>query len=426
MTLLQLGGGSPSQGKALLEPASNLTEPDASVDPKQKCYSVPDAGQAPDPASSHGMMLQLIGSDKRVVEFGCATGYMSQWLVAARCRVTGVEVDPVMAAQARGICDEVVVADLDIRRLVDLLPGAAFDVAVFGDVLEHLRDPWRVLDETRSVLAPGGSVVISIPNVAHGSVRLALLRGAFDYQELGLLDNTHLRFFTLKTVRELCMRAGYRIDRIDRTKAALFAPTDTMPILDPNDFDPQLIAEIASDPEHDTFQFIVRALPLSDDQRLEQLVASHSEISAKLNKALREIETLEARLAAARERAEIQSEQELLLVERSMVADRESQENERLRGRVMVAEHEAQRLAIAIDSEQLKTQELDNALRETIALFVTHANAELDSVRSDISQLDRAIANVQRSYLWSIKLLVRRVVSRLRRLRRSKLLETKP
>ena len=392
------------------------------IDPKPKVYAAPHPAEPPESASSHGMMLEMIGTDKRVVEFGCASGYMSRWLVAAGCRVTGVEVDAAMASEARGVCDEVVVADLDTRRLVDLLPGSAFDVAVFGDVLEHLRDPWRVLDETRSLLAEGGSVVISIPNVAHGNVRLALLRGAFDYQELGLMDNTHLRFFTLKTVRELCMRAGYRIEQIERTKAGLFAPTDTMPRLDPSEFDPKLVAEIQRDPEHDTFQFIVRAVPLSDQQRLDELLALQSELSGKLHGALAEIGKLEARLAEVRERADIQVEQELLLVERSIVADRESQENERLRQLIadserevkrlerMVeteradAERKCQRLELELDSERLQAQDADEALRETLTLFLEHANAELDSVRSEITQLNRAIGKVQRSFFWSLKL----------------------
>jgi len=415
------------------------------INPRPKWYTAPDASEQPDPASSHGMMLEMIGSDKRVLEFGCASGYMSRWLVAAGCRVTGVEVDPAMAAEAREVCDEVVVADLDTRRLVDLLPGSAFDVAIYGDVLEHVRDPRRVLDETRSLLADGGSVVMSIPNIAHGNVRLALLRGSFDYQELGLLDNTHLRFFTLKTVRELCLRAGYRIERLERTKAALFGATDTMPKLDPREFDPSVIAEIQRDPEHDTFQFIIRALPLSDEQRLDNLVALLSETSIKLESASARVKMLETETARLRERAELQEEQEFLLIDRSKELDRETAESEHLRERLVAnesevrrlelaldseqqtarsdiealhltidaeqqkAQREIQRLELSIDAEQLKTKEADEALREAIALFLAHANSELDAVRSEISQIDRAIGRIQSSFFWTIKLRVGRL-----------------
>lgn len=394
------------------------------IDPKPKPYTVPEEfGTAPpDLRTSHGIMLELIGGDKRVLELGCASGYMSRWLSAAGCRVTGVEVDQSMALEARSVCEEVVVADLDTRRLVDLLPGSAFDVAVFGDVLEHLRDPWRVLDETRSLLTPNGYVVISIPNIAHGNVRLALLRGSFDYQELGLLDNTHLRFFTAKTVRELCGRAGYRIERLERTKAALFEPTDLMPKLDRREFDPTVIARIEADPEHDTFQFIIRAVPLTDEQRLEHFVSLQSETSNRLDAALAEIGSLNAALAELRQRAEMQEEQQFLLVERSIEADRGANDSARLRETVATREREIarlelaleaerqeaqrniQRLELAIEVEALKAKDADEALRETVTLFLTHANSELDAVRAEILQVDRAIAKVQRGFFWSLKL----------------------
>jgi len=73
--------------------------------------------------------------------------------------------------------------------------------------LEHLRNPWRVLEETQQLLKSEGYIVVSIPNIAHGAIRLALLQGRFEYTELGILDNTHLRFFTRKTVEQLFERS---------------------------------------------------------------------------------------------------------------------------------------------------------------------------------------------------------------------------
>src|SRR5262249_51763726 len=79
------------------------------------------------------------------------------------------------------------------------------------DVLEHLRDPWSVLSWLRTLLAPGGRAVISIPNIAHWTSRRALLRGRFDYADHGLLDRTHLRFFTRASAAELAHRAGFAV-----------------------------------------------------------------------------------------------------------------------------------------------------------------------------------------------------------------------
>jgi 2-polyprenyl-3-methyl-5-hydroxy-6-metoxy-1,4-benzoquinol methylase len=254
------------------------------IDPKRKLYPRPllDQFRKLGDDSSQALTLEMVGVGKRVLELGCSNGFMSRLLKGNNCQVTGIEIEPLAAAEARNFCEEVIVADLDTRPLVDLLPGTPFDVAVFGDVLEHLRDPWRVLDEARALLAPGSFVVLSIPNVAHGAVRLALLRGSFDYQPQGLLDATHLRFFTLRSVRELCLRSGYRIEEIRRTKVELFAKSDLLPVLDPNDFSPELIAQVRSDPEHDTLQFVVKAIPLRDEERTSELVTRISVLESEL------------------------------------------------------------------------------------------------------------------------------------------------
>jgi 2-polyprenyl-3-methyl-5-hydroxy-6-metoxy-1,4-benzoquinol methylase len=84
---------------------------------------------------------------------------------------------------------------------------------VFGDVLEHLVDPWEALRVARGLLAPGGVAIVSVPNVAAWPVRFGLLAGRFDYADFGLLDRTHLRFFTRRSAHELVQAAGYEIER---------------------------------------------------------------------------------------------------------------------------------------------------------------------------------------------------------------------
>jgi 2-polyprenyl-3-methyl-5-hydroxy-6-metoxy-1,4-benzoquinol methylase len=295
--------------------------------PKQKSYVAPSG--EPDPDSSYAIVLSMIGSGKRVLEFGCATGYLSGLLRRRNCRVTGIEINQAAAAAARESCEEVIVADLDTRPLVDLLPAAQFDAAIFGDVLEHLRDPWRVLDETRSFLTPDAIVVLSIPNVAHGAVRLALLQGDFDYQPDGLLDDTHLRFFTLKTVRRLCLLTGYEIDAIERTKVPMFDSGSTaVPYVKRADFDPALVASIEADPEHDTLQFLVKARPLSDERKSYRLVSGVIDAEEERARSEARLAELEARVAAseafAREAQEtaagLQAEIESLTAENQIVS----------------------------------------------------------------------------------------------------------
>ncbi len=135
---------------------------------------------------------------------------MSEALVAKGCEVTGFERDPARAAEARRRCPTIHVGDLESDADLAQLEGP-FDVILFGDVLEHLRAPTRVLASVRSLLSPGGQVVTSIPNIGVWRGRWATLRGRFDYTDSGLFDRTHLRFFTRSSAHRMVRDAGYRI-----------------------------------------------------------------------------------------------------------------------------------------------------------------------------------------------------------------------
>lgn len=158
-------------------------------------------------------LLEWIGAGKRVLEVGCSTGYISRLLVERKCDVTGIEVDPAAAEKARDHCREVLVLDLNSSQWAASFRGRRFDVVLFADVLEHLVDPWRTLREVAGLLDKEGTVVISLPNVAHFLTRAKIALGQFDYTPTGILDHTHLRFFTIKTARELIESSGYRITR---------------------------------------------------------------------------------------------------------------------------------------------------------------------------------------------------------------------
>lgn len=152
---------------------------------------------------------------RNVIDIGCGAGALGKALKAARpgLAVRGVEPVAEQAARAREVLDEVVVAGAE-----DPLPSGwpQPDCVIFADVLEHLVDPWAVLRSLRGALAPGGSLVISVPNIAHRSVMGGLLRGRFDYQDAGVLDRTHLRFFTRETAMELVEQAGFTVKRVER------------------------------------------------------------------------------------------------------------------------------------------------------------------------------------------------------------------
>jgi methionine biosynthesis protein MetW len=166
-------------------------------------------GQDLDPAESTAMIASMIPSGARVLDVGCGTGSVSRLIMYARdCAVVGLEPegDRAAAASANGI--EIVGAEL--RE--DLLPELGlFDVVLFADVLEHLVDPFEALRLAQRFLRNGGAVIASVPNIAHWTVRLSLLRGRFDYQPVGIMDATHLRWFTRRSLFRLFTQSGYRV-----------------------------------------------------------------------------------------------------------------------------------------------------------------------------------------------------------------------
>ena len=216
-----------------------------------------DTEQVAQPGTSHALMLELIGSNKRVLDVGCDTGYLGRVLMARGCTVSGVEMNDVAAAEAAQYLERVFVADLESADLVTEFGEGTFDVVVFGDVLEHLRDPLTVLRRARPLLRSGGYVVISTPNIAHGDVRLALLRGTFNYSKTGILDDTHLRFFTRDTLVQFLHDAGFVLTDLRRTQAALF--TTELGVRE-EEFDPQLVASLRADTEATTYQFVLAAV----------------------------------------------------------------------------------------------------------------------------------------------------------------------
>jgi SAM-dependent methyltransferase len=160
---------------------------------------------------AHRRMIALAAGARRILELGCATGYVSRELRRAGARVVGVELDPVLADAAREHVDELIIGDIERPEVQESISGS-FDLVLMGDLLEHLVDPGAVLRWARGLLEPGGAVLVTIPNVAFYTMRWSLLRGRFEYTECGLLDATHLRFYTFHSFQRLAVASGYRVE----------------------------------------------------------------------------------------------------------------------------------------------------------------------------------------------------------------------
>lgn len=160
-------------------------------------------------AGNTAVLGALEGPLGRLLDLGCGAGDNARRLAGRFSHATGVTFSAAEAEAARTHFDRVVTHDLEQPLPADL---GTFDSVVASHVLEHLRRPEALLASLRDHLAPRARVVVALPNLLHYSSRLSLLRGRFQYEEHGLMDRTHLRWFTFESGRELLERAGYTVD----------------------------------------------------------------------------------------------------------------------------------------------------------------------------------------------------------------------
>jgi 2-polyprenyl-3-methyl-5-hydroxy-6-metoxy-1,4-benzoquinol methylase len=155
---------------------------------------------------------------RRVLDLGCAAGALGAGLKArGDVAVVGVELDPAHAREAQRRLDRVVLGDIEELLAGDAAErlGSGFDCLVAADVLEHLRDPWTALRRAAALLAPGATVVVSLPNVRFFETFWQLgVRGTWPRRSHGIFDATHLRWFALRDARELLEQAGLRVEEV--------------------------------------------------------------------------------------------------------------------------------------------------------------------------------------------------------------------
>jgi 2-polyprenyl-3-methyl-5-hydroxy-6-metoxy-1,4-benzoquinol methylase len=167
--------------------------------------------------NSHYWVLKFLSAavpPLRILDVGTADGYLGAILKERGHSIVGIEQDVVAAERARYFYDSFHVASIED---FDFPYQEEFDFILFADVLEHLKDPALVLRRALPALKKTGEVIVSIPNVANIVIRLSLLAGRFDYCDRGILDRTHLRFFTLSSLRKMMQEASYRVLKVAPT-----------------------------------------------------------------------------------------------------------------------------------------------------------------------------------------------------------------
>jgi hypothetical protein len=156
-------------------------------------------------------LARAIGRPRTVLDVGCGRGLNGEIAHDKGAHVVGIEQWKPSVDAARARMDEVIEGDIEHDDSAKALGNRRFDLIIFGDVLEHTRDPLAVMERFLPFLEDGGHVIVSLPNVAAWTVRLGLLAGNFEYAQSGILDETHLRFFTRQTTLRLVERTGLEL-----------------------------------------------------------------------------------------------------------------------------------------------------------------------------------------------------------------------
>lgn len=159
-------------------------------------------------------MYDYIEPGKTLLDFGCSTGYFGEYIKKHKnATVYGVEISEDIK-EAKKVLDGVYSFDLDGEWPKDVYERT-YDHLFFGDVLEHVKDPGLVLEKCVPLLKKDGKIFISTPNIAHISTRLELMSGNFEYESMGILDETHLKYFTRRSLEKIIDKAGYKLEHID-------------------------------------------------------------------------------------------------------------------------------------------------------------------------------------------------------------------
>ncbi|MEO7426184.1 MAG: glycosyltransferase [Fibrobacteria bacterium] len=202
------------------------------------------------------VLFDLIPTDcKRVLEVGCASGRLGEAVKQRNggAYYVGIEVIAPAGEIAKSRLDEVHIANVEAFDW-SRLGSQSFDCIVFGDVLEHLLDPKQTILSAARLLSPGGCVVCCLPNVGHWSIISGLIEGKWDYADSGLLDRTHLRFFTISTFRALLEECGFAVEKEERLRNSAQLSDDIVPFLQKMGVDMKDFIDRVT-----TFQFLFRS-----------------------------------------------------------------------------------------------------------------------------------------------------------------------
>jgi len=364
----------------------------------------PDKIDLSNPNVVYTIEASLVGKNKKVLEVGCSTGYFTKILKDFGNEVYCIEIDREAAKLAEKHCNSIVIGDIEDLNLEYHFKEKFFDVVLFGDVLEHLKDPERVLRKIKGFLKDDGYVVASIPNIAHGDVILNLMAGKFDYRPLGLLDKTHLRFFTLRSIKEMFERCGFKIAEIYTTKVEV-GYTELGEVV--KSFPAPIVNFIKKLPYSNVYQFVVKAYHAESSikeaelpepsyssiqiEEIAELQRKIFELEKELILRYQEIDNLKNVLSSVKEeKQKIESYVQKLEGELSKIkAELEIGNRER--------ELETLKMEIEKKEEAIKTKDDEiEKLKNNLAL----KDEEIRRMNEEILRLSSELHSIKSSFTW--------------------------
>ncbi|WP_316367471.1 glycosyltransferase [Candidatus Thiodiazotropha sp. CDECU1] len=365
--------------------------------------------------NSHTQLVKRIPTGSRVLELGCATGYMSDYLRQEKgCYVVGVEIDRGMANKAKSNCDRVIVGDVQNRGWLKSLGDERFDVITCADILEHLRDPTALLKKLPDLLNDGGRLLASLPNGAHAALRLELLEGRFTYEDTGLLDRTHLHLFTYNSLREMFARSGFRVNELTYTFHDM-ADSEIEQRLERMGFEAtERGLALFHTPDAAAFQYIVSATPDKDVSIDEFPVLNDKPMQASVEVYRNLLDELHQAGSTAETRLKMVEERDRILQEQQQALSTLNDELGKHRASIENAVQEVQQAHRALAEENRRRSDLENQLR-SMERSNRSLNHELFLHKNDLKHAKQNLRDVVNSRGWRGYMALTKPVQLLRR-----------
>lgn len=347
---------------------------------------------------SHMGLATRIKPKQRVLELGCSSGYLSKFLQQdLACKLVGVDINESALLQAAPYCQQTIVADLDNDSWLTEIQGQQFDVVLCADVLEHLKNPAAMLASLKPFLHKESRLLASVPNVAHASIRLELLQGHFDYESLGLLDDTHLHFYTRNGLISMLMQAGYVCCDISYSISDLADEAIEQHLAKVGLQASVKARKLLHAPDAVAYQFIVEALPVQAElaQHLPQHLTPKPLVSSGVfyGEKQERITLLEQQLSIETEHNK-HHQQHIAQLEQQVAVEQEHNKNhqihiQQLEEKVVLQEQQL----LAKEEHLLATEEHSKNHQKTIKAW-QETGRVLDDALFDLSaQLQQELAN---------------------------------